>query len=1019
MSAPNVVLELVERFGRNRDTYRQPGYKEAQLRQEFIDPFFEALGWDMSNKQGYAEAYKDVIHEDSLKIGPETKAPDYCLRVGGTRKFFIEAKKPAVNVKMESDAAYQLKRYAWSAKLPLGILTNFDVFAAYDCTKKPAQLEHPSNARLLLVSYVDYASRWAEIADVFSRDAVLKGLFDSFAGAVKAKRGTTEVDSAFLAEIDSWRAALARNLNLRNPRLAADTLNWAVQQTIDRIVFLRICEDRGIEPYGQLRTAVAGKEAYASLGQRFQQADDKFNSGLFHFRQEKGREPPDATTLGLAVDDGVLRSVVADLYYPESPYEFSVLPPDILGQVYEQFLGKTIVVEGGRARVELRPEVAKAGGVYYTPTHIVDRINATTLAPLLADSDVQALWAGKSALRVVDPACGSGGFLLDAYQKLLDWYIAAYVLEIPRWSKGPAATIREDGRGGWRLTTTERKRILLAHVYGVDLDPQAVEVTKLSLLLKVLEGETQETLAQQLALFHQRALPDLGDNIKCGNSLVGPDFIEGFSKGLSAQAKARVNAFDWSAEFPAIFADGGFDALVMNPPWLMAGYYVKPALAYFQSRYTTATGKYDMYYLFIERALRLCSETGRIGMIVPNKMFHTVAAIALREAVAGSQRLEEIVDFGDAKLFARATNYSCLLLLGPPATPARSITYARSDARLNARELFTVDPSDLGRLPWTFTGSAKGAIFGRMRSVSRPLRDLVAHFGNGAQTGADTIYLLDAATAAGLRLEPAGLAPFLRGRDVRRYAVARGRTSVVFPYRSVNNRFVPVDESELAGWPNVEAYLTGHRKRLSSRQWFGKTATELSGAWYGLMYLDHPKAFRSRHLLTPSLANRSSFAIDEGSLFATGTAGVVSVVPRDDISESIEYLLAVLNSTLLTYFAVAHSPIFQGGYYKFSKAYIDDLPIRRIDPNVPADIAIHDRLRALAIERMRIEADVDAATTPHDKLMRVRRASETEAAIDGLVFSLYGLGSEEAEVIRATERDRLAGTAKSSQVSTS
>jgi hypothetical protein len=296
--------------------------------------------------------------------------------------------------------------------------------------------------------------------------------------------------------------------------------------------------------------------------------------------------------------------------------------------------------------------------------------------------------------------------------------------------------------------------------------------------------------------------------------------------------------------------------------------------------------------------------------------------------------------------------------------------------------------------------------------VSRPLRELTAHFGNGVQTGADAIYLFDAATAAELRLEPPGLAPFLRGRDVRRYSVARGRTSVVFPYRAQDNRFVPVDESELAGWPSMSAYLTGHRERLSSRQWFGKTATELSGAWYGLMYVDHPAAFRSRHLLTPSLANRASFAIDEGSLFATGTAGVVSVVPREEITESIEYLLAVLNSTLLTYYAVAHSPIFQGGYHKFSKGYIEDLPIRRIDPGVPADIAIHADLCTLALERMRIEGDSDSATTPHDKLTRLRRASETEAAIDALVFSLYGFSSAEAEKIQAVERDRLAATTK-------
>jgi type I restriction and modification enzyme subunit R-like protein/N-6 DNA methylase len=462
MTAPDVVLELIERFDRNRDTYRQAGYKEAQLRQEFIDPLFEALGWDMSNKGGYAEAYKDVIHEDSLKIGGETKAPDYCLRVGGTRKFFIEAKKPAINVKMDADAAYQLKRYAWSAKLPLSVLTNFDVLAVYDCTSKPVQLAHPANARLLVFTYKDYASRWGELVALLSREAVLKGLFDTFAGVAKTKRGTAEVDSAFLAEIDSWRSKLARNLNARNPQLSASTLNWAVQQTIDRIVFLRICEDRGIEPYGQLRAAATGKGAYAGLGQRFQQADDKFNSGLFHFQSEKGREAPDTITLGLTLDDSAVRAVVAGLYYPDSPYEFSVLPPDILGRVYEQFLGKTIVVDAGQTRVELRPEVAKAGGVYYTPSYIVDRINADTIGPLLTQSTAQAFHSGGDALRILDPACGSGRFLLDAYQKLLDWYLTEYLVETKRWSKGPTATVREDSKGGWRLTTGERKRILLA-----------------------------------------------------------------------------------------------------------------------------------------------------------------------------------------------------------------------------------------------------------------------------------------------------------------------------------------------------------------------------------------------------------------------------------------------------------------------------------------------------------------------------------------------------------------------------
>ena len=137
MAAPHSVLELIERFDRNRIAYRSEHYNEARLRIEFLNPFFEALGWDINNKQGYAEAYKDVIYEDAIKIGAATKAPDYCFRIGGTRKFFVEAKKPAIHLKDASEPAFQLRRYAWSAKLPLSILTDFEEFAIYDCRVKP------------------------------------------------------------------------------------------------------------------------------------------------------------------------------------------------------------------------------------------------------------------------------------------------------------------------------------------------------------------------------------------------------------------------------------------------------------------------------------------------------------------------------------------------------------------------------------------------------------------------------------------------------------------------------------------------------------------------------------------------------------------------------------------------------------------------------------------------------------------------------------------------------------------
>ncbi|NTW78091.1 MAG: N-6 DNA methylase, partial [Syntrophaceae bacterium] len=540
MPAPPIILDLIERFERNIDAYKSGSYNETQVRREFIDPFFEAMGWDVNNTQGNAEAYKDVIHEDAVKVGGVSKAPDYSFRIGGQRKFFVEAKKPSVNIKDTPTPAYQVRRYAWSAKLPLSIVTDFDELAVYDCRIKPDQNDKAGKARIKYYTWRQYAEKWDEIAGVFGKDAILKGSFDKYAESNKAKRGTAEVDSSFLAEIESWRDALAKNIALRNT-VSVRELNDCVQRTIDRIIFLRIAEDRGIEDYGILRSLCNGQNTYARLQELFYKADDRYNSGLFHFRHEKDEaEPPDNLTMSLTIDDKPLKDILKRLYYPDSPYEFSVLSADILGQVYEQFLGKVIrLTSDHRAVVEDKPEVKKAGGVFYTPTYIVDYIVKNTVGKLLEGKTPKKV----DDLRILDPACGSGSFLIGAYQYLLDWHLKWYAENNPdKHAKAKKPTLYKGSGDAWHLTTAERKRILLNNIYGVDIDSQAVEVTKLSLLLKVLEGETGESLNQQRKLFHERALPNLGGNIKCGNSLIGPDFYDGRQMSmLDDEEMHRVN----------------------------------------------------------------------------------------------------------------------------------------------------------------------------------------------------------------------------------------------------------------------------------------------------------------------------------------------------------------------------------------------------------------------------------------------------------------------------------------------
>lgn len=785
MPAPKNISELVERFRLHKDAYRASSYNETQVRREFLDPFFKALGWDIDNEQGYAEAYKDVVHEDAIKIGGNTKAPDYAFRVGGTRKFFLEAKKPSVNIKQDIASAYQLRRYAWSAKLSLSVLTDFEEFAVYDCRVKPENTDKASVARTAYYTFEDYLEKWDEIAAIFSREAVLKGSFDKYATDNRRKRGTAEVDDAFLEEIEGWRAALSRNIALRNHQLDARELNAAVQGLIDRVIFLRIAEDRGIERYGQLQSIASEKDVYQGLTSLFLKADDRYNSGLFHFKKGDGStETLDTFTLALTIDDKVLKPILKSLYYPESPYEFSVLPADILGQVYERFLGKVIRLVGSRAVIEEKPEVKKAGGVYYTPAYIVDYIVRNTLGKLLeGKTPLQASGEDRRTkdhfpVRVIDPACGSGSFLIGAYQYLLDWYRDAYVSDDPvKYSGGKEPKLLQAGKDDWRLTIAERRRILLTHIYGVDIDTQAVEVTKLSLLLKVLEGETADAMARQMDFFRIRALPDLGKNIRCGNSLIGSDFYKAYSYSLfSDDDHIAMNVFDWEAEFPFFAKTMGFDCVIGNPPYLFSA--GKNQALYYQDRYHLTEYQTDFYVYFIEKGTRLLKPEGILSYIVPDSWLNSANFSRVRNSLLNKWATSQIAIF-EYKVF-RDANIENTIFFTRNAKPSKTLDIVRFSSPTEFEQTSTLHVADINRLGLInprYDKRAEQIIsrldskFDKFGTMVRLNRGLHAYrtdgygssaFGKGFQTKRDKV---DRSYHADRRIDETYL-PEVRGRDV-------------------------------------------------------------------------------------------------------------------------------------------------------------------------------------------------------------------------------------------------------------
>ena len=329
----------------------------------------------MDNEQHFAPQYREVIHEDRIEIEGKPKAPDYSFRIGTERKFFVEAKAAFVNVEKEMAPSFQLRRYSWSGKLPVSILTDFEEFSIYDTTIEPKVSDRADIARIKYLQFQNYPDEIDYLWDTFSKEAVWSGSFDKF--AKKERRGNELVDKAFLKEIEQWRNLLAKDIAVNNPRIDIFQLNEAVQKIIDRIIFLRIAEDRGIERYETLKEIIKYQNSYPYLVKLFYKAREKYNSNLFDFNA-------DIITPKLKISDKILDRIINTLYFPKSPYEFSVIGVEILGSVYEQFLGKVIrLTKGHNAIIEEKPEVKKAGGVYYTPKYIVDYIVKNTVGELV------------------------------------------------------------------------------------------------------------------------------------------------------------------------------------------------------------------------------------------------------------------------------------------------------------------------------------------------------------------------------------------------------------------------------------------------------------------------------------------------------------------------------------------------------------------------------------------------------------------------------------------------------------
>lgn len=993
---------LVDAFSKGNAEYKNSKYSEAQLRVDFLNPLIKCFGWDVDNEAKKTQLYREVVQEESIDVEEENKItkknPDYTLKQFGERSLFIEAKKASIDITKEKAPAFQTRRYGWSANLAFSVLTNFNHLVIYDCTTKPELNDNASHNRYKEFHFTDFLNQIDKLYALLSFEAVKAGSLDSIKTA--GFKGEESFDAHFLNQIENWRQVLAENVVANNADLTQEDINFLIQRLINKIIFLRICEDREIEKYETLKN-ISG---YDELKELFIYSDKKYNSGLFSYIE-------DDLAQQITVEDQVLIDIFSELYYPISPYDFSVIDSDILSQIYEQYLGNKIALAADYSvSIVQEPEVVASNGVVPTPKRIVKQIISKTLDPLFSDVD----FGNTLSYKIADICCGSGTFLLSVFDYLLH-FREAYYLSLDNVDDD---YFTETNDNQLRLSLREKHKILIDNIFGVDINPYAVEVAHFSLLLRLIENENAVSIQSFLDSTGEKVLPSLEDNVKCGNSLLDDNYFK-YDEDAEKDDDLlfKINPFNWVDEFPFLEKTKGFDAIVGNPPYVRIQNFVKYSpeeIGYYRSKASPYTYSkkdlFDKYYLFIERAIILLNEGGRVGYIVPHKFFIVKGGKKLRDFITSNTSLDRIIHFGVTQLFPNRSTYTAIIVLYKKHKD--NIEFSRID-NLTSIDVFNTAPvisyskRNFSSAPWVFVSEKADKLFGRIISSGTVPLKSIAEIPVGLQTSADPVYIFTPTKEddthfyftkckVEYKIEKGICRPCLYDVSFNGFDTVSANSQMIFPYEITGNNAVVISEADLQNnYPDCWAYLNLFKEDLEKRSING---TEPK--WYQYGRNQSLTKFHSKEkIVFPVLSTTPSYVIDDSNFQFTGGGNGPYYSITSESEYSIYYLAGLLSHPVLEAMVKSRASEFRGEYYSHGKQFIENLPIQVIDFNNPAEKTAYKQVCS------KVKAIIDTKSKLSEiriyakqKVMH-RKLTRLYNDLFNLINHLYGFTQEDIDCI--------------------
>lgn len=935
IDAKNNLKELINRFKVNYEFYNNSKYNESECRLEFIDEFLKDFGWDVQNSNGKSPNLKEVVVESYEQ---ELGKPDYTMTFNGISTFFVEAKKPAVNILDNSDCSFQTRRYGWSAKHRISILTNFKELLIYDCSDMPKSNDPTSKNLIAKYNYLEYFDKYDEIYELISKEIVYNGKFEEKFKSFSAIGQT--IDEMFLKQINDWRVQLGQELfNIKGGNI--EDINIEIQEFINEIVFLRICEDRNLPLYKTLQKSISiDSMLQKELEKIIEIADKRYNSGIFKERNIINE-----------LDKNILKNIITDLYYPNSPYDFTVISSNILGEIYEVFISETLIVKNNEVILQAKKENLNRA-IVTTPYDVVKFMVSKSLEKFTNKKSPEEI----KKLRIADIACGSGIFLTEVLDYLInycqDWYEKNKKYD----------NLEETYTNTYKLTYKEKKEILTNCLYGVDIDYQAVEVAKFSLLLKVLENETEETVINE-----KPVLPSLDSNIVNGNSLIDLEMIE------DATTDELINIRPFS--FNDINGGNKFDLIIGNPPYVktedMIKLQDKKEVQAYKSKYYIAYKQFDKYFLFIQRAVDLVKDDGTVCYIVPNKFINNVAGEKIRELISENKYLKMFIDFNYQQVFKDKTIYSSIILLNKSKEENFEYSYINSYEEWiinNKSNIYTeISCNEIDKNPWILSMDLeKMKELKKLFNNSIRLSEIARPF-NGVQTSLNRIYVIKGKEILGenenyiiinkngkkYNIEKEVLKMYFQPinkveKNVNSFDPLVTDKYIIFPYDK-NGELIDINLSQYSG---IKEYLLDNYDLIVPKQISGKsTGRDVPNAnennWYQFGRVQAINEFNNEEkLIVGVMSKEPMFMYDNENLViqSGGTAGYCGIKMKENNKYDLFFLQAYLSHPIISDVMEKMGSDFEGGFYSRGTQVLEKLPIINVDFENEKEKALYDKI---------------------------------------------------------------------------